>query len=70
MVEQFINELTIMQLTTIIFLVVYLLIYGVKYHILAIGCYIRGRTLTSNVVGVILNYLGYISIVCCAYWFI
>ena len=70
MIEGFISSITAVQLSVILFLIVYLLAYGVKYHLLAIYGYLSGRGVSNNLLGVSLNWCGYVSIAYCMYWFI
>ena len=70
MISEFISSITVIQLSVVIFLIVYLLIYGVKYHLLAIYGYLSGRGISNDWIGISLNWLGYIAIACCLYWFI
>jgi len=70
MISGFIDSITALQLAVVIYLVVYLLIYGVKYHLLAVNGYLSGRGISNNLLGVLLNWLGYASIACCLYWFV
>jgi hypothetical protein len=70
MISQFLSDLTAIQYAVIVYLVIYLLIYGVQYHLLALYGYLSGRGVSNNVVGVTMNILGYASILVCLYWFV
>jgi len=70
MISQFIDSITAIQLSVVMFLTVYLLSYGIRYHLTAIYGYLSGRGITNNTLGVSLNWLGYASIASCMYWFI
>jgi hypothetical protein len=69
MFEEFVNSLTIIETVVLTYLTIYFLIYGVKYHLLALYGYLSGRGVSNNWLGVTLNWLGYASIACCLYWF-
>ena len=70
MIEQFIHSLSLVQLVVVIYLAVYLLIYGVRYHMLAAYAHLSGRSVDNDWMGITLNYLGYAAILACLYWFV
>ena len=70
MISEFISSTTGIQLSVVIFLIVYLLAYGVKYHLLAINGYLSGRGVLNDGLGIFLNWCGYASIACCIYWWV
>ena len=70
MVQQFIASMTSIQLSVLIYLTIYLLLYGVRYHLLALHGHLSGRGISNDFLGITLNWLGYASIVLCIFWFI
>ncbi len=70
MIQEFIHSITGVQLTVVIFLVVYFLAYGIKYHALVLFAFFTGRDLINNFLGRILNSLGYAAIITCLYWWV
>ena len=70
MIEQFVHSLSLVQLVTVIYLVTYLLIYGIRYHLIRLYACLSGRDVSNDIFGVTANYLGYLSIVACLYWFV
>jgi hypothetical protein len=70
MIEQFVMTLTVTQIGVLTYLTIYFLIYGVKYHLLALCGYLSGRGVRNNWLGITLNWLGYAGIACCLYWFV
>jgi hypothetical protein len=70
MIEQFVTALTLKQIIVIAYLIIYFLIYGVKYHLLALNGYLSGRGISNDWLGIALNWLGYASVACCLYWFV
>tara|TARA_R110002020_G_scaffold366426_2_gene578504 strand:+ start:678 stop:890 length:213 start_codon:yes stop_codon:yes gene_type:complete len=70
MIQEFIHSITGVQLTVVIFLVVYFLSYGVRYHVIALYAFVTGRGLANNFLGRLLNTLGYTAIIACIYWWV
>ena len=55
MISEFIRSTTGIQLSVVIFLIVYLLADGVKYQLIAIYAYLSGRCVLTNGLGILLN---------------
>jgi hypothetical protein len=70
MIEQFVTALTLKQIIVLTYLIIYFLIYGVKYHLLALNGYLSGRGVSNDWLGRALNWLGYAAMACCLYWFV
>jgi len=70
MIQEFIHSITGVQLTVVIFLVVYFLAYGIRFHALALIALMTCRGLTNNFLGRLLNALGYAAIIACLYWWV
>jgi uncharacterized membrane protein len=70
MIQEFIHNITGIQLALVIFLVVYFLAYGIRFHAIALLALVTGRRLTNNFLGRLLNALGYAAIITCLYWWV
>ena len=70
MIQEFIHSITDIQLTVVAFLVVYFLVYGIRYHALALYAFVTGRELNNDFLGRFLNMLGYTAIITCLYWWV
>ena len=68
MISTFIDSISTIQLSVLLFLITYLLLYGVRYHLLSIYAVFSGRGLTNDVLGRTLNLCGYAAMLTCLYW--
>jgi len=70
MIANFINTITDLQLSVVIFLILYFLVYGVRYHLLVLYAVFSGRGINNDWLGQTLNWLAYIAIGFCLYWWV
>lgn len=70
MIASFIDSITGVQLSVVLFLIVYTLVYGIRYHMLAVYALLSGRDLTNDWLGRALNFSAYTAIGFCLYWWV